>query len=71
VRIWCGIDWSKQHHDVAQVDDEGVLVVKRRIVEGAASFRQLLELLAEHCQRSEAPIPVAIERRRGCWLRKC
>ena len=65
MRIWCGIDWSERHHDVALVDDDGVLVAKRRIAEGAAGFRQLLELLAEHAQRSDAPIPVAIETAKG------
>ena len=65
MRIWCSIDWSERHHDVALVDDDGVLVAKRRIAEGAAGFRQLLELLAEHAQRSDAPIPVAIETAKG------
>ena len=65
MRIWCGIDWSERHHDVALVDDEGVLVAKRRIAESAAGFRQLLELLAEHRERSDAPILVAIETAKG------
>jgi transposase len=65
MRIWCGIDWSERHHDVALVDDEGVLVARRRIAESAAGFRQLLELLAEHAERSEQPIPVAIETAKG------
>ena len=57
LRIWCGIDWSERHHDVALVDNDGVLIAKRRIPESAAGFRQLLELLAEHRERSGAPIP--------------
>jgi transposase len=65
MRIWCGIDWSERHHDVALVDDEGVLVARRRIAESAAGFRQLLQLLAEHAERSEQPIPVAIETAKG------
>jgi transposase len=65
MRIWCGIDWSERHHDVALVDDEGVLVARRRVAESAAGFRQLLELLAEHAERSEQPIPVAIETAKG------
>jgi transposase len=65
LRIWCGIDWSERHHDVALVDDEGALVAKRRIPESAAGFGQLLELLAEHGGRSDAPIPVAIETAKG------
>ncbi len=65
VRIWCGIDWSERHHDVTLVDDDGVLIAKRRIPDSAAGFRQLLELLAEHRERSDAPIPVAIETAKG------
>jgi transposase len=65
VRIWCGIDWSERHHDVALVDDAGVLIAKRRIPDSAGGFRQLLELLAEHRERSDAPIPVAIETAKG------
>jgi hypothetical protein len=65
LRIWCGIDWSERHHDVALVDDDGVLIAKRRIPDSAAGFRQLLELLAEHSERSDAPIPVAIETAKG------
>jgi transposase len=65
VRIWCGIDWSERHHDVAMVDDDGVLVAKRRVAESATGFRELLELLAEHGERSDAPILVAIETAKG------
>jgi transposase len=65
MRMWCGIDWAQHHHDIAVVDDDGVLVVKRRIEDSAAGFRQLLELLAEHAQRSEAPIPIAMETAKG------
>ena len=65
MRIWCGIDWSERHHDVALVDDDGVLIAKRRIPDSAGGFRQLLELLAEHRERSDVPIPVAIETAKG------
>ena len=50
---------------IALVDDDGVLIAKRRIPDSAAGFRQLLELLAEHRERSDAPIPVAIETAKG------
>jgi Transposase len=42
-----------------------VLVLKRRIEDSAVGFRQLLELLAEQTQRSQAPIPIAIETAKG------
>jgi transposase len=65
MRMWCGIDWAQRHHDIAVVNDDGVLVVKRRIEDSAAAFRQLLELLAEQTQRSEAPILIAMETAKG------
>src|SRR5918998_2332786 len=65
MRMWCGIDWAQRHHDIAVVDDDGVLVLKRRIDDSAVGFRQLLELLAEQTQRSEAPIPIAMETAKG------
>jgi transposase len=65
MRMWCGIDWAQRHHDIAVVDDDGVLVLKRRIEDSAVGFRQLLELLAEQTQRSEAPIPIAMETAKG------
>jgi hypothetical protein len=64
-KVYCGIDWAKSHHDIALVDADGRLVAKRRIGEDAAGWRLLLELLAEHGDNPEAPIPVAIETSRG------
>jgi transposase len=63
--MFCGIDWSEQHHDVAIVDDTGVLVAKRRISDDLHGWRQLLQLLAEAGDKAEEPIPVAIETPRG------
>lgn len=34
-------------------------------------FRVLLELLAEHAEHAEAPIPVAIETSQGLIRRRC
>jgi len=56
---------AQRHHDIAVVDDDGVLVGKRQIEDSAAGFRQLLELLAEQTRRSEAPIPIAMETAKG------
>ncbi|MFF4354795.1 IS110 family transposase [Streptomyces sp. NPDC001530] len=63
--IYCGIDWAERSHDVALVDDTGTLVAKRHITDDAAGYQLLLELLAEHGDTEEAPIPVAIETSRG------
>jgi transposase len=63
--LFCGIDWSEDHHDVAVVDTDGRLVAKRRISDDAAGFGQLLGLLAEAGDSPTEPIPVAIETARG------
>lgn len=63
--IYCGIDWAERAHDVALVDDTGVLVAKRHITDDAAGYKVLMELLAEHGDTEENPISVAIETSRG------
>lgn len=63
--VFCGIDWAERHHDVALVDDTGTLLAKARISDDAAGYSKLLDLLAEHCDSPDSPIPVAIETSRG------
>ena len=59
--VYCGIDWSEHHHDIALVDHEGKLLVHRRIADSATGLRELLDLLAEHGDTPDAMVPVAIE----------
>ncbi|WP_446751262.1 IS110 family transposase [Streptomyces noboritoensis] len=63
--IYCGIDWAERTHDVALVDDTGRLLAKRHITDDAAGYTILLDLLTEHGDTEENPIPVAIETSRG------
>ncbi|MFI0242967.1 IS110 family transposase [Streptomyces sp. NPDC016845] len=63
--IYCGIDWAERTHDVALVDDTGQLLAKRHITDDAAGYQLLLDLLTEHGDSEENPIPVAIETSRG------
>ncbi|AII10881.1 transposase (plasmid) [Rhodococcus opacus] len=65
MKIFCGIDWAEHHHDVALVDDQGIVVARRRIGDDTDGFRTLLELFTEHGDRPDNPIPVAIETSRG------
>ena len=65
VRVFCGIDWAEDHHDVVLVDTEGALIAKRRIGEDSAGFALLVQLLAEAGDSADEPIPVAIETSRG------
>ncbi|WP_433261624.1 IS110 family transposase [Actinosynnema sp. CS-041913] len=65
MKVFCGIDWAEDHHDVALVDAEGVLVSKRRIDDSASGFAELLAMLADAGDAAADPIPVAIETPRG------
>jgi hypothetical protein len=63
--VFCGIDWSEQHHDVAIVDVDGKLVARRRVSDDLTGFAELVQVLAEAGDSAAAPIPVAIETSRG------
>ncbi|WP_328490841.1 IS110 family RNA-guided transposase [Streptomyces zaomyceticus] len=63
--IYCGIDWAEKHHDVVLIDESGRLLAKRRIADDLAGYQVVLDVLAEHGDRAETPIPVAIETNRG------
>jgi transposase len=63
--VFCGIDWAEDHHDIALTGRDGQLLARRRISDDAAGLAQLLDLLAEHGDSPENPVPVAIETPRG------
>ena len=65
MRVFCGIDWAEDQHDVALVNADGKLVTKRRISDDTAGFAALLQVLADAGDSAEEPIPVAIETGRG------
>jgi len=63
--VYCGIDWAEDHHDIALVNRDGRLLARRRISDDAAGLAQLLDLLTEHGDSADDPVPVAIETPRG------
>jgi transposase len=63
--VSCGIDWAEDHHDIALVDRDGGLLARARISDDAAGLARLLDLLAEHGDSTDSPVPVAIETPRG------
>lgn len=65
MRIYCGIDWSEHHHDVALVDDSGALLGRRRISDDLAGFTELTGLLAQHSGPQFGVVDIAIETDRG------
>ncbi|MBN9743415.1 IS110 family transposase [Amycolatopsis sp. A1MSW2902] len=64
-KLFCGIDWSENHHDIALVNRDGHVEAQLRIGDDAGGYRRLADLLAEHGDTPEDPIPVAIETGRG------
>jgi transposase len=63
--VFCGIDWAEDHHDVALADRDGNLLARQRVSDDAAGLARLLELLTEHGDVPDDPVPVAIETPRG------
>ncbi|SNT33923.1 Transposase [Actinacidiphila glaucinigra] len=63
--VFCGIDWASDHHDVALIDQDGTLLAKLRIDDNAAGLTHLLDLLADHGDTPQSPVPVAIETSHG------
>ena len=63
--VYCGIDWAEDHHDIAIVDRDGKLLARRRISDDPAGLTALLDLLGEHGDTADDPVPVAIETPRG------
>jgi transposase len=62
--VFCGIDWAEHHHDVAMVDADGEVLLKRRITDDIAGFTQLTELLCAHAGQP-AEVSIALETDRG------
>ncbi|MCV7153932.1 IS110 family transposase [Mycolicibacterium pyrenivorans] len=60
MKITCGVDWAEAHHDVALVDEGGVVIARARIDTGATGFSNLLALIGEH-GGSIQDTPVALE----------
>src|SRR5271157_3524416 len=60
MKLTCGVDWAEAHHDIALVDDNGVLVAGARIDTDATGFSAMLALIAEHGGSVE-DTPIAIE----------
>lgn len=63
--VFCGIDWAEGHHDIALVDQQGQLLVSRRIEDTAAGLVELPEMLSTAGDHAEDRIPAAIETTRG------
>ena len=45
--LFVGDDWAEDHHDVEIVDDDGKVLVRRRLPEGLEGVTRLHALVAE------------------------
>jgi transposase len=68
--LFLGNDWAEAHHDIELQDDEGRVVVRRRLPEGVVGLGQLHELIADYLGDDDQPesVLVGIETDRGPWV---
>jgi len=66
--LTCGIDWADDHHDVAVVDHDGVVVSEARVPNDAVGVARLWELLEAAGERPDVLVPVAIETSKGLFV---
>ena len=68
--LFLGNDWAEAHHDIELQDDQGRVLVRRRLPEGVAGLGQLHGLIAEHLDEDDEPesVVVGIETDRGPWV---
>ena len=68
--LFVGDDWAEAHHDIEVEDDQGGVLVRRRLPEGLAGMASLHELLAGHADLDAEPsqVIVGIETDKGPWV---
>jgi len=68
--LFVGDDWAEAHHDIEIQDDQGRVLVRRRLPEGLAGMASVHGLLAEHADLDRGPdqVIVGIETDRGPWV---
>jgi transposase len=65
--IFVGDDWAEAHHDVYVCDQDGVMIVQRRLPEGIVGMAAFHELVAELVD-DPAAVVIGIETDRGLWV---
>ncbi len=68
--LFVGDDWAEAHHDIEIEDDQGRVLVRRRLLEGVAGLAVLHALVGDHLQEGADPeqVLVGIETDRGPWV---
>jgi transposase len=68
--LFLGDDWAEAHHDIELQDEQGRVLVRRRLPEGVAGLAQLHALVADHLGDTDEPSSVIVgtETDRGGWV---
>lgn len=68
--LFIGDDWAEAHHDIEIVNEQGKVLVRRRLPEGVAGIAKLHELVADHLGDRDDPdqVLVGIETDKGPWV---
>lgn len=66
MNVFCGIDWAEEHHDIAIIDNQGLLLAKKRIPETLDGFSQLSELFDAICRENGIEHPPSLLQPAGC-----
>jgi hypothetical protein len=68
--LFVGNDWAEAHHDIEIEDDQGRVLVRRRLPEGVAGLAMLHSLVGDHLGEGAEPdqVLVGIETDRGPWV---
>jgi transposase len=68
--LFIGDDWAEAHHDIEIEDDQGRVLVRRRLPEGLAGVTTLHELVGEFLDPVAEPdqVLIGIETERGPWV---
>jgi transposase len=69
MRLFVGDDWAEDHHDVEVMNEQGKVLVRRRLPEGVAGIAQLHELTGRYLPEdaADAEVLTGIETDRGPW----
>jgi hypothetical protein len=70
VRLFVGDDWAEDHHDVEVMSEQGAVLGKARLPEGAAGMARLHELTGAHLgdDPGAAQVVIGIETDHGPWV---
>ena len=68
--LFVGNDWAEAHHDIEIQDEQGRLLVRRRVPEGVTGLAVLHGLVGDHLDEGAEPeqVLVGIETDRGPWV---